>query len=61
MALIIHPMWVIDENAMIDFIFVCIMPVVPPTITFRSEMIIISFNIDCVINENIRIVNGASF
>lgn len=60
-ALNIHPIWVIDENAIIDFIFVCVIPVVPPTITLNSEMIIVSFNIIDDINENIKIVSGANF
>lgn len=61
LALNIHPIWVIDENAIIDFILVCIIPVVPPTSTFNRDTSIIIFIIIDDIKENMRIDIGASF
>lgn len=54
-------MWVIDENAIIDFIFVCIIPEAPPTSTFIREIVIISFRGTVFMFENIKIDSGAIF
>lgn len=61
LALIIHPMWVIDENAMMDFSLDCVMPIIPPVSAFMIEIINISFNSILDIKIDIKIDKGASF
>lgn len=61
LAAVIHPMCVIEENAIIDFIFVWVIPIIPPIITFMIEITIINF-VNCIfINVYIIIDSGAIF
>jgi hypothetical protein len=54
----IQPMWVIDENAIIDLSFVWFIPIMAPVMALMHGI-----NINVVDNLviNIRIDNGASF
>lgn len=61
LAAIIHPIWVIEENAIIDFIFVWVMPIIPPIITFMIEITIINF-VNCIFMKVYIIIDsGAIF
>jgi hypothetical protein len=58
MNLVIHPMWVIDEKAMIDFILVWFIPIIEPIMAFSTGRTIDSLD-EFIINVNTHI--GANF
>lgn len=60
-SLVIHPICVIDEYAIIDLILLWFIPIVPPIIELIDAKIIMIFGVqhDCKINA--KIVSGPSF
>jgi len=59
--LVIHPIWVIDEYAIIDLIFLWFIPIIPPVKAFKAAVIIIILGEqwDCIMND--RTDKGPSF
>jgi hypothetical protein len=58
MNLDIHPMWVIDENAIMDFIFVWFMPIIDPIMALITGRVIDSLD-EFIVNVSTHI--GANF
>lgn len=57
--LYIHPMWVIDEAAIIDFSLVWLIPKRDPTIAFIAQITVV--NVVLIDNINVIILIGANF
>lgn len=57
----IHPMWVMEEYAMIDLIFLWLIPIIPPISAFMGAKtsIILCEHPDSIMND--KMLNGPSF
>lgn len=60
-SLVIHPMCVIDEYAIIDLIFLWFIPISPPIREFNEarRIMVLGVQHDCIIKA--KIVSGPSF
>lgn len=59
--LVIHPMWVIDEYAIIDRRWDWFIPIIPPHRALRGATRLINISIYVLFRINARIIKGANF
>lgn len=60
-GLIIHPIWVMDEYAIMDLSFLWFIPRIPPVIALMQAIRVIIDGAQWVFRINVRIVRGPSF